>query len=554
MFTGRTLAVIAALEFVLGSLLSAAQAPDSPLTAAIEKGDVRSIEDLLQSGVNVNVGDGPNGLPVSTAARKNQWQLVRRLVTAGANPNSPGRELGETLLMSAVTTGDTGLVGFLLDRGADMNRAAHFGTALAVAADLNDEAMVTFLLRRKANPNVAGDVATPLIRAVEHDNVMLARQLLLAGASPNLQRGAITPIHPLSIAAQHGSVEMVTLLLERGANLAGEGTGTNRPDRMTPLHYAGITLNNPSSRSDHLAVIKLLLSKGADPNARNDGGGTPLHSATRSDRSAIVEALLNAGANVNAVDNNGNTALHDAAASGSDTAAWVLIARGANVNAVTKFGTTALHEAARNDNLRHYEIVKALLAAGARTDLRDKNGKTAAELASGVTSGLFPAPSPPSATKVTPAAPTRNPGLTFNEAFAKVLEARRLTFRDLRGKGSNAGDFGSWDSLVYLPGASCFVTQSGDLWSYTCVWRLAGPADVRAEYDRLIRAVSANVTSAWATRECTEHRVDRENRKFQLVEPGGLYAIEIWRDADPDRAIRHEVRLSYGSNDSLSCR
>ena len=60
-----------------------------------------------------------------------------------------------------------------------------------------------------------------------------------------------------------------------------------------------------------LARVERALACGADVNAKNDHGGTPLHyAAYRNDNSAVIEALLEAGADVNAKNDDGNTPLH----------------------------------------------------------------------------------------------------------------------------------------------------------------------------------------------------------------------------------------------------
>ena len=95
------------------------------------------------------------------------------------------------------------------------------------------------------------------------------------------------------------AIEKLQACLEAGADV-------NAPDRFgsTPLHVAARV-------SDHAEVILALVNAGSDVHARRFDGGTPLHTAVESgDSPQVVEALVAAGADVNARDNTGNTPLH----------------------------------------------------------------------------------------------------------------------------------------------------------------------------------------------------------------------------------------------------
>ena len=100
--------------------------------------------------------------------------------------------------------------------------------------------------------------------------------------------------------------------------------------RDTPLHEAAIY--------GRATIAATLIAAGADVNAKNDHGWTPLQVAARS----VVSVLLAAGADVNARDNVGLTPLHRAAQAGFATIAATLIAAGAEVNAKNDHGWTPL--------------------------------------------------------------------------------------------------------------------------------------------------------------------------------------------------------------------
>ncbi|WP_108784243.1 ankyrin repeat domain-containing protein [Wolbachia endosymbiont of Bemisia tabaci] len=77
---------------------------------------------------------------------------------------------------------------------------------------------------------------------------------------------------------------------------------------LTPLHFAAL--------NGHFKVVELLISKGADINAKDDSGLTPLHLASGGGYEEIVKLLSNGGADINAKDSNDVVPLHFAAEGG----------------------------------------------------------------------------------------------------------------------------------------------------------------------------------------------------------------------------------------------
>lgn len=143
----------------------------------------------------------------------------------------------------------------------------------------------------------------------------------------------------------------------------------------------GVTLGGQSrtlldaARSGDSRVARVLLTRGADPNAAEADGSTALHWAVEHDDAELASAILAAGARAAAANRLGIAPLHLAATNGNAAIVRRLIAAGADVNAATPGGETPLMMAARTGDPGALE---ALLSHGAAVDAREGwRGQTA---------------------------------------------------------------------------------------------------------------------------------------------------------------------------------
>ena len=191
------------------------------------------------------------------------------------------------------------------------------------------------------------------------------------GASVNAKVGWGRKTPLLQAADYSKSPAVVKVLLDAGADIEARDKGG-----YTPLHVA---VGNAVGKRDSVAVVKALLDARANIEARDEDGYTPLHKAARGDSLALVKTLLDAGANVNAQDRIGQTSLH-AAVGKRDSVAVVkaLLDARADIEARDKGGYTPLHVAAENAMGKRDSVVvvKALLDAGARHEARDGDDYT----------------------------------------------------------------------------------------------------------------------------------------------------------------------------------
>ena len=163
----------------------------------------------------------------------------------------------------------------------------------------------------------------------------------------------------LDEAEREAAIELETVgRRDRRSPDADEGsTGVvdeRSPDGFTALHLAAFF-----GRTD---VARMLLARGADPNARATGGlrVQPLHSAVAGGHAAIAELLVDAGADVNAAQDGGSTPLMGAAQNGlSDTVA-LLLAHGADPRAYDQDILTAADLA---DRAGHPEVAATIRTA-----------------------------------------------------------------------------------------------------------------------------------------------------------------------------------------------
>jgi ankyrin repeat protein len=165
---------------------------------------------------------------------------------------------------------------------------------------------------------------------------------------------------------------MKHLLLTTIAAVVLVGCGESQPPELPTAKALDISIHEAAT-DGNIKAVKQHIAAGADVNAKDDVGETPLHWAAWIGHKEIVELLITAGADVNAKGDDG-TPLHHAALRGKKEIVEPLIANGADVNVKGGFADgTPLHYVVPGG---HMKLVELLIADGADVNAKDEDGDT----------------------------------------------------------------------------------------------------------------------------------------------------------------------------------
>ncbi len=368
---------------------------ETALMLAIKQGHLAVVEMLVKVGANVNaVEKTHNQTPLMWAASapKNGPEMVKVLL--GKNANVKPRSLfsdwesqitsepraqyrptgGLTALLYATRDDCYFCVKALLDAGADANVPTPEGvTALMLALDNDHNEIAKLLLDRGANPHVWDWWGrTALYLAVDRKVVAEVGAGDVFGV---IKKSAPSPLPPTGV-AQTSRMDIINALLAAGVDPNPE-LNMHRPSRsgnsgrfIDPLLSTGCTPLLRAAMVDDIEVIRVLLAKGASPNVGGMGLTPFLVSAGVA---SGVRFDPNRDANMTAVD---LMVQHGADINAQVTGTQTYSLRIARSIATTE-GNSALHVAVLRGEV---DLVKYLLAHGANTELKDKDGRRAFDL------------------------------------------------------------------------------------------------------------------------------------------------------------------------------
>ncbi|CAG8901730.1 unnamed protein product [Penicillium egyptiacum] len=313
---------------------------DTALFASCFGGDEKTIRVLLRAGADPNIFCEQAG---SEFAGR---QYMRR---SKAHMNQDP-ERGHTALHVLCGSGERGgkvspaSVDSLLQAGADVHVRSPTGkTALHYACEYQKAGVVKKLLEAGADPTAEDDSgATPLHTEGQRDEELLPVLLGTGVVDINKPIGKNGKT-PLLFRLQGFNIDRVLAFLEYKPDVNISDTQGNGP-----LHHVFKT------SVVHSCVIDSLISLGANPNAMNNEGNTPLHTM-RGEHSPSIYKLVNAGANLEARNQDGHTVLFKHAHEGGQICK-TLVELGACLDTRDYNGRTLLHRCCDDTNRLGYLI------------------------------------------------------------------------------------------------------------------------------------------------------------------------------------------------------
>ncbi|WMT84150.1 ankyrin repeat domain-containing protein [Wolbachia endosymbiont of Listronotus oregonensis] len=289
-----------------------------PVHVAAESNNTNIIEFFLSKGMNVDDTDRYGRTPLYCASWNGHLGVVKYLVEKGADINAQDKG-GETSLDAATDQKHDDVVGYL--------KQVQLNQELLIAAQYGNFDEVRDLVSQGASLNTKYSNGMTVMHSAAYGGNLDIVKYFVADAKNSLEikdNGSRVPLH---YAAYNGKLDVVKYFIDE------EKVDVNLKDSdgQTALHMA--------SGGSHLDVVEYLASKGADIKAKDKDGKTPLDIAIDQKHDSIVkylkqaqlneqllaavkdsdfnevQGLVNRGANVNAKDKDGKTPLHYASQS-----------------------------------------------------------------------------------------------------------------------------------------------------------------------------------------------------------------------------------------------
>ena len=298
---------LSAILLTLTGLVAGTEVTSRDIYDAIRQNDLARLKKMTAPGADVNLRDARGSTPLMHAAAIGSLEAVKLLLKASADVNARNGLDSTALIWGA---SDPAKVRLLVDAGANVNARSKIGrTPLQIAAGHPGSLDAVSLLLSKGADTKAADFrgTTALIEAARVNDIDELRALL--NYPVDLNAGDFGGFTALMWAAGHSNLAAVKLLLDKGADVNAVHT-REIPVKNGVIALSRVTALMVAPRSSP-EVMEALLKAGADVNARDVRGMTPLMFAVASDAPdpSIVKLFLDRGADLTVKGKDGETAL-----------------------------------------------------------------------------------------------------------------------------------------------------------------------------------------------------------------------------------------------------
>jgi len=258
-----------------------------------QDGDFGCMKRLLKKGADVNAKDSYDYTPIMYAAKGTSSKALRSVKS-------------------------------LVNKGAQLNAKNYYDTnALHLAVLADKSLIVKYLIEKGAE----GELSDLLMLAVRYGKELTGSVKVLVNKGANINKVSGPTEYPyvndtvLIIAAQNNHMEIVKILLEKGANFQVKCNSRSWCLGKDTLIYAA-TFGN-------MEIVQLLVTKGADINVQDNIGNSALMMAARDGHESVTHHLLDNRAKVNLISIEGYSALIYAVEKGHEIIVQQLKAKGA---------------------------------------------------------------------------------------------------------------------------------------------------------------------------------------------------------------------------------
>ncbi|KAL8194885.1 UNVERIFIED_CONTAM: hypothetical protein K2H54_037571, partial [Gekko kuhli] len=331
----------------------------------------------------LDIGNEKGDTPLHIAARWGYQGIIEVLLQNGASPDIQNR-MKETAVQCALNSTILSLMElnylrFERRQSASQSLTRSEDTASQVSSGSSLSSSATAPIARRDGTKAYYKEVEKLLRAVADGDLEMVRYLL-EWVEDDLEEseegGRVEKqefCHPLCQCSRCGPVQKELFRVPTN----GLGVNAANHDGLTPLHVAAL-----HGRVD---LVSLLLKHGAEIGARNSNRAAPLHLACQNGHFQVVKCLMEFDAKQNKKDIHGNTPLIYACLNGDQEIADFLLQHGASVNLSNNEGNTALHKAVMGS---HEALVRLLLQYQASTHIRNNRQRTPLDYAE-QNSGIF---------------------------------------------------------------------------------------------------------------------------------------------------------------------